>query len=94
MKAIWNNALVAQSDNVVFFDNQFYFPKSSLKSQLFHISPDINQCPIKGKGQYFDLIVDGQMNPNAACIYELPIRLDAKCLKDMVSFSKTVKLED
>jgi len=35
MKAIWNNKIVAESDDTVVVENNHYFPADSLKKEFF-----------------------------------------------------------
>lgn len=35
MKAIWNNKVIAESDNTVVLENNHYFPHDSIKKRLF-----------------------------------------------------------
>jgi len=35
MKAVWNNVVLAESDNVVSLEGNLYFPMDSLKKRIF-----------------------------------------------------------
>tara|TARA_B100000700_G_C14560543_1_gene630866 strand:+ start:111 stop:392 length:282 start_codon:yes stop_codon:yes gene_type:complete len=92
MEVYWLNRKIANSDNVVSYQGVKYFPKSSLSKELFRESPDSTQCPYRGQGKYFDLIVDGQIMPNAACVFDNPKSSESLCIKGMISFSSDLKV--
>jgi uncharacterized protein (DUF427 family) len=89
MKAIWNNRVIAESDNTVVVEGNHYFPRSSVKSEYLQGSATHSTCPWKGEASYFSLSVDGQDNRDAAWYYPAP-KDAAKQIKDHVAFWKGV----
>ena len=92
MKAIWNNTIIAESDNTVVVEGNHYFPKDAIKPEFFADSTTHTTCPWKGLASYYSLQVDGKANPDAAWYYPQP-KDAAKEIKDHVAFWKGVRVE-
>ncbi|MEP7251152.1 MAG: DUF427 domain-containing protein, partial [Ginsengibacter sp.] len=58
MKAIWNNQVLAESDNTVVVENNHYFPDDSIDKQFFKSSEKHTTCPWKGEASYYDINVN------------------------------------
>ncbi|NAY92290.1 DUF427 domain-containing protein [Muricauda sp. JGD-17] len=93
MKAIWNNTVIAESDNTVVIENNHYFPPESIKKEYFKSSDTHTTCPWKGMASYYSLDVDGKENPDAAWYYPETSEL-AKSIKGHVAFWKGVAIEE
>ncbi len=91
MKATWNNALIAESNDTIVVENNHYFPKSSLNTDCIRPSDKHTQCSWKGEASYFDVVVDGTENKDAAWYYPHP-KPAAENIKDRVAFWKGVKI--
>jgi len=89
MKAIWNGVVVAESDDTVLVEGNHYFPKSALKREFFTFSNHKSMCPWKGQATYFSLLVDGELNPEAAWTYADP-KPEAEAIRGRVAFWKGV----
>ena len=89
MKAVWNNTVIAQSDDTVMVEGNHYFPESSLKKEFTTFSNHKTSCAWKGQASYYSLNVNGQMNPNAVWYYPDP-KPEAAAVKDRVAFWKGV----
>lgn len=92
MKAIWNNLIIAESDDIVNVEGNSYFPVESVKKEYLRESQSHTVCPWKGRASYYNLEVDGNINKDAAWYYPEPIEL-AKGIKGRVAFWKGVKIE-
>ena len=92
MKAIWNGAVIAQSDDLVVLEGNQYFPESSLNRDYVTFSNHKTSCPWKGQASYYSLIVDGELNTDAAWYYADP-KPEAESIKGRVAFWKGVKIE-
>ncbi|MEX2604667.1 MAG: DUF427 domain-containing protein [Gracilimonas sp.] len=92
MKAIWNDTVVAESDDTKFIEGNHYFPEESINKEYFNPSDYKTGCPWKGTAFYFDLKVDGEKNKNAAWYYPEP-KDAAKEIKNYVAFWNGVKVE-
>lgn len=93
MKAIWNNKVIAESNDTVVVENNHYFPADSIKKEFFKDSALKSVCPWKGEASYYTLDVDGAENTDAAWYYPEVTEL-AKGLKGRVAFWKGVKIEE
>jgi len=91
MKAIWNGAVLAESDRTVVVEGNHYFPAEAIKREYFRPSQTHTNCPWKGHASYYDLIVDGKTNPDAAWYYPTP-KDAAIQIKDHVAFWKGVQV--
>ncbi len=72
MKAIWNGAVLAESDDTVVVEGNHYFPRESIDQRHFAPSDNRSVCHWKGTANYFHVEVDGRRNPNAAWTYDTP----------------------
>lgn len=91
MKAVWNNQVIAESDETIVIEGNHYFPEASLKKGFVEQSDHSSVCPWKGTASYFSLNVDGQKNKDAVWYYPNPSEL-AKGIKDRVAFWKGVEV--
>jgi uncharacterized protein (DUF427 family) len=92
MKAIWNNTIIAESNDTVVVENNHYFPPSSINKANFKSSETNTSCPWKGKASYYSIEVDGQINKDAAWYYPSP-KDAAKHIAGYIAFWKGVKIE-
>ncbi len=91
MKAIWNGVTIAESDDTVVVEGEHYFPESALKREyVVHSNHHSNSS--KGKANYYSLLVDGDLKPEAARHYPEPTEAAAQ-LKGRVAFTQGVKIE-
>ena len=51
-KAIWNDVVLAESDNTVMVEGNHYFPKDSVNWEYFNDSQTHTTCPWKGVASY------------------------------------------
>ena len=91
MKATWNGVVVAESDDTVVVEGNHYFPESSLKREYVTFSNHRTSCPWKGQASYYSLLVNGEINPDAAWTYPDP-KPEADNIRGRVAFWKGVKV--
>ena len=72
MKATWHDTLLALSDDTVVVEGDHYFPIDALDLEYFRESDHTSVCPWKGTAHYYDVVVDEQVNANAAWYYPEP----------------------
>ena len=92
MKAIWNNVVIADSPTTVVLEGNHYFPESSLNRDVVTFSNHRTTCPWKGQASYYSLLVNGELNPDAAWYYPDP-KPEAEEIRGHVAFWKGVKIE-
>lgn len=93
MKAIWNNQVIAESNDTVVVEGNHYFPADSINKDYFKESEMHSVCPWKGTASYYTLEVDGKENKDAAWYYPEVSEL-AKGIKGKVAFWKGVEVVD
>jgi uncharacterized protein (DUF427 family) len=91
-KAMWENAVLAESGKTLEVEDNQYFPPDSLKQEYFKPSATHTECPWKGTASYFDVEVNGKLNHDAAWYYPEP-KAAAKQIKGHVAFWRGVKVE-
>lgn len=89
VKASWNGATIAESDDTVVIEGNHYFPRDSVDSTLLRDSDSTTVCPWKGSAHYYTLEVDGSENRNAAWYYPDPKPAAAE-IRDRIAFWKGV----
>ncbi len=92
MKATWKGAVLAESDDTVVVEGNQYFPADSLNREHFRESETHTVCPWKGTASYYDVLVGGEVNADAAWYYPEP-KEAAKEIKDRVAFWRGVRVE-
>lgn len=91
MKAIWNNQVVADSDDTIVIEGNHYFPPESLKEAFFIPTETRTTCFWKGEAHYYSLKVDGKVNEDAAWFYPETKKL-ADGIRNYVAFWKGVSI--
>ena len=89
MKAIWNDEVIAKSDDTVVVEGNHYFPLSSVNKSFLKPSDKTTGCPWKGTANYYTLDVNGAENLDAAWYYAKP-KDAAKQIEGRVAFWRGV----
>lgn len=90
-QAIWRGVVIAESQDTVIIEGNHYFPPDSIKQSHFVESSDSTICPWKGKASYYDIVVDGEVNPAAAWYYSSP-KPAARQIADHIAFWRGVQV--
>lgn len=93
MKAIWNNQILAESEDTVVVEGNHYFPVESINRAFFKDSNTQSVCPWKGTASYFSIEVNNETNADAAWYYKDPSDR-AREIKNRVAFWKGVKITE
>jgi uncharacterized protein (DUF427 family) len=93
MKAVWNNQVIAESDDTIVVENNHYFPKESVNPAYLTESDTHSTCPWKGLASYYTLYVDGKQNKDAAWYYPEP-KPAAANITNYVAFWKGVEVTE
>ena len=91
-KAIWNGAVIAESDSFELVEGNVYFPPAGLRRDYFKPSSTTTICPWKGTAHYHTLVVDGVENRDAAWYYPEP-KEAAAAIRDHVAFWRGVEVQ-
>jgi uncharacterized protein (DUF427 family) len=89
MKATWNGATIAESNDTVIVEGNHYFPADSLNRDYITFSNHRSGCPWKGQAHYYSLMVNGNLNENAVWYYPEPKEAAAN-IKGRMAFWKGV----
>jgi len=93
MKAVWNNQVIAESNDTIVIENNHYFPKDSVKSEFLTESATHTICPWKGVASYYTVEIDEQKNIDAAWYYPDP-KPAATNITNYIAFWKGVKITE
>jgi uncharacterized protein (DUF427 family) len=73
MKAIWNDMVIAQSDQTMVIEGNHYFPRESVNmSMLSPVEGYTTTCSWKGVATYFDVVVGNEKLEKAGWTYVHP----------------------
>lgn len=89
VKAVWNDVVIAESNETVVVEGNHYFPKSSVRSDLLKPSSKTTVCGWKGTANYYSVLANGKENTDAAWYYAEPKQAAAQ-IKDRIAFWKGV----
>ncbi|ADE15739.1 protein of unknown function DUF427 [Nitrosococcus halophilus Nc 4] len=93
MKAIWNGAVLAESDKTKVVEGNHYFPPDSIHKEYFRSSDMHTTCPWKGEASYYHIVVGDQTHADAAWYYPAP-KQKAAPIKNYVAFWRGVKITE
>ncbi|MGL5925270.1 DUF427 domain-containing protein [Chroococcidiopsis sp.] len=91
-KATWNGAVLAESSTTEIVEGNHYFPPDAIDKQYFQESSTHTTCPWKGTASYYNVVVDGQVNKDAAWYYPTA-KEKAKNIEGYIAFWRGVKVE-
>ncbi len=91
MKAIWNDEVIAESNETVVVEGNHYFPLSSVIEAFLKPSDTTYECTWKGTANYYTLSVAGAENPDAAWYYANP-KDAAKEITGHVAFGNGIQI--
>lgn len=92
-QAIWNDTVIAESDQTHVVEGNHYFPPDSIKQEFFSPCSQTTVCGWKGTANYYDVVVDDSVNPGAAWYYSDP-KPAAANIKGYIAFWKGVRVTD
>jgi uncharacterized protein (DUF427 family) len=89
--ASWNGQTLAQADagEVQLVEGNVYFPPGKVDRAFLKASDTHTICPWKGTASYYDVVVDGKTNKDAAWYYP-ETRDAARHVKGYIAFWKGV----
>ena len=93
-RATWNGAVIAEADpdDVQIVERNVYFPPTAVDKTYLRESQTHTVCGWKGTASYYDLVVDGEVNKDAAWYYPVT-KLEAEHIAGYVAFWKGVEVE-
>lgn len=93
-KARWSGVVLADAPDsqVTLLEGNVYFPNDTVQHAYLRPSEHHTTCPWKGVASYYDVVVGGQVNRDAAWYYSHP-KEAAKEIKDHIAFWHGVEIE-
>lgn len=93
-KATWNGAVIAEAndDSVEIVEGNVYFPPDAVNRDFLKESRTHSVCPWKGTASYYDVVVDGEVNKDAAWCYPVT-KPAAEHIAGHIAFWKGVSVE-
>ena len=94
-KAIWNDQVIAEApaSEIQRVEGNVYFPLSAVKREFLKPSDTHTHCVWKGEASYYNVVVGGEVNEDAAWYYPQPSQMAAR-IKNHVAFWRGVKVEE
>jgi uncharacterized protein (DUF427 family) len=93
IKATWNGAVIAQTDDSVVVDGNVYFPRDAVDPDHLQASETHTTCGWKGVASYYDVVVEGEVNRDAAWYYPDP-KDAAETIRDRIAFWNGVTVSE
>lgn len=93
MKAIWNDNVIAESNATINIEGNEYFPENTVKQKFLKKSETNTVCHWKGVASYYDIVVNGKTNKDAAWYYSEPKEMASK-IKNYIAFWKGVEVKE
>ncbi len=91
VKAMWNGAVIAESNDTVVVEGNHYFPLDDVNAEYLVPSDTHTTCGWKGVASYYTLKFAGATNADAAWYYPEPKDAAAE-IKGRIAFWKGVKV--
>ena len=92
MKAVFNDQIIAESDQTISFEGNTYFPRSSIVEKYFSKSKKSTICDEIGFAHYYDIEVYGEFRDDAAWCYPETTEY-AKKIENYVAFWKGIRIK-
>ena len=91
-KAMWNGAVIAEGTDVQIVEGNVYFPASAVKQEFLRPTQTHSVCSWKGDCSYFDVVVGGKVNGDAAWVYKDP-KSAADNIRGHIAFWRGVEVQ-
>ena len=91
VKAVWNDTVIAETEETEIVEGNHYFPPESLSKEYFLESDTQTACHWKGVARYYTVKVGDRENVDAAWYYPSP-KAGASRISGKVAFWKGIKI--
>lgn len=96
MKAIWHGKTIADTQDALMIEGNYYFPPESVSKEFLHPGSMIYPCYWKGLARYYHLQYADDTDKNAAWTYRRPTWLSKKIMRrdfsNYIAFDSRVKI--
>jgi uncharacterized protein (DUF427 family) len=93
MKAIWNQTVIAESNETIVVEGNHYFPPQTVKIKYIVPSETHTYCPWKGEASYYHIKVNDEVNIDAAWYYP-ETKEAANMIRKYIAFWKGVEVTE
>jgi uncharacterized protein (DUF427 family) len=93
IRATWNGVMIAESNDTVVVEGNHYFPAAAVRADVLQPSARTSVCSWKGTASYHSLLVNGQINQDAAWVYPTP-HAAAMAIAGRIAFWRGVTVEN
>ncbi|AKJ69907.1 MAG: DUF427 domain-containing protein [Burkholderiales bacterium] len=92
-RAIWNGVVIAEApaDEVERVEGNVYFPPGTVDPAVLQSSDYHTVCSWKGTASYYNVVVQGEVNPDAAWYYPEPKQAAAQ-IRGYIAFWRGVEV--
>jgi len=87
------DVILAESEDFEIVEGNYYFPPASVKKEFLHDSITQSTCPWKGQANYYDIVINGDVNKDAAWYYPNP-KPAANKIQNYIAFWKGVEVKE
>ncbi|MXO66965.1 DUF427 domain-containing protein [Altererythrobacter endophyticus] len=91
MQAIWNDQVIAHSDDTVVIEGNHYFPAEDVDPSVLLKSDTTTSCAWKGEAHYYTVEVDGERLSDAAWYYPEPSAKAAN-IRGRIAFGADIEI--
>jgi uncharacterized protein (DUF427 family) len=91
-KALWNGVVIAETERFETVEGNVYFPPDSVRMDHLRPSETHTTCGWKGVASYYDVVVDGKVNKDAAWFYP-DTKEAANNIRGYVAFWRGVEVQ-
>ena len=92
VRAVWNGAVIAESDRTIVVEGNHYFPPHSVRMEHLLASDTHTTCPWKGQASYYSVQVGDKVSRDAAWYYPAPSPA-ASSIAHHIAFWRGVSVE-
>lgn len=92
--ATWNKVAIAKADpdSIEIVEGNVYFPADAVRQEYLRPSETHTVCGWKGTASYYDVVVDGEINRDAAWYYPEP-KDAARQIAGRIAFWRGVRVD-
>lgn len=90
---MWKGRVIGQSEDTVIVEGNHYFPSAAANTICLPPSGTRTICPRKGEARYYDVVMDGDVDRDAAWYYPHPKPV-AQDIAGRVDFWRAVDMVD
>jgi uncharacterized protein (DUF427 family) len=90
-KVIWNGTVLAESDACQIVEGHYYFPPETVKREHLRASRKHATRTRKGVASYYDIVVNGKVNCQAAWCYS-QTSAEARPIQHYIAFWHGVEI--